>query len=258
MAKQVRAKKFLGQHFLKDESVAQRTANLVDSFDVSQWIEVGPGMGVLTKYLVNKEIAFRAIEIDRDSVAYLSKELPELQVIEGDFLTISLGALYDTEFGVIGNFPYNISSQILFKILDHKDLVPAFAGMFQLEVAKRIAAEPNNKTYGILSVLVQAFYEIKLEFEIPPSVFIPPPKVQSAVISGRRIEQEVDWNVPLFFKVVKTAFQQRRKTLWNTLKIFNLPREEFGNNQMFKLRPENLSVEDYKNLTGLIEEYQSR
>lgn len=256
MAKQVRAKKFLGQHFLKDESVAQRTANLVDKFDVDNWLEVGPGMGVLTKYLIDKEIHLKAVELDRDSVAYLAKEMPTLEVLESDFLKTDLSAFFTEQYGVIGNFPYNISSQILFKILDHRPQIPGFAGMFQLEVGKRIAAGPNNKTYGILSVLIQAFYTIELEFEIPPSVFIPTPKVQSAVISGRRIEQVVDWNVPMFFDVVKTAFQQRRKTVANALKKFNIPKDLIVTNQMFKLRAENLSVEDFKDLTAWIEKHK--
>lgn len=256
MAKQVRAKKFLGQHFLKDESVAKRTADLVDGFTVDQWLEIGPGMGVLTKYLIDKPITLKAIELDRDSVAYLGKEMPSLEVFEADFLKTDVAAMFDSDFGVIGNFPYNISSQILFKILDHRLQIPGFAGMFQLEVAKRIAAPPNNKTYGILSVLVQAFYEVNLAFEIPPSVFIPPPKVQSAVIYGRRIEQDINYNVPLFFDVVKTGFQQRRKTLSNALKKFNLPKELIVTNQMFKLRAENLSVTDYIELTNWIEKHK--
>ena len=157
MAKHVRPKKFLGQHFLKDEGVAKSTADLADRDKVDTWLEIGPGMGVLTKYLIEKPIALKAIELDRDSVAFLAKEMPTLTVIEADFLKTDITELFESEFGVIGNFPYNISSQILFKIIENKTIVPAFAGMFQLEVAKRIAAGPNNKTYGILSVLVQAF-----------------------------------------------------------------------------------------------------
>ncbi len=258
MPKQVRAKKFLGQHFLKDESVAEQTANLVGRNSVKNWLEIGPGMGVLTKYLIEKPIELKAVELDRDSVTYLEKEMPTLEVHEADFLKIDVGALFDNEYGVIGNFPYNISSQILFKILDNRLVVPAFAGMFQLEVAKRIAGQPNNKTYGILSVLVQAFYNITLEIEIPPTAFNPPPKVQSAVIYGYRIDQDVEWNVKLFFDVVKTAFQQRRKTLSNALKKFNLPKDVRLNNQMFKLRAENLSVADFIGLTHLIEQNQAQ
>ncbi|MFT5724996.1 MAG: 16S rRNA (adenine1518-N6/adenine1519-N6)-dimethyltransferase [Bacteroidia bacterium] len=256
MAKHVRAKKFLGQHFLKDESIAKRTADLVDNFEVPNWLEIGPGMGVLTKYLIEKPIQLQAIELDRDSVAYLAKEMPSLTVYSDDFLKVDLPTVFKESFGVIGNFPYNISSQILFKILENKEQVPAFAGMFQLEVAKRIAAGPNNKTYGILSVLVQAFYNVKLEFEIPPTVFKPPPKVMSGVISGERIEQDIDWNVPMFFDVVKTAFQQRRKTLSNALKKFNIPKDLLLSNQMFKLRAENLTVEAFKALTAWIEEHK--
>ncbi|MBO6515184.1 MAG: ribosomal RNA small subunit methyltransferase A [Bacteroidia bacterium] len=253
----VRAKKHLGQHFLKDTSIAQRTADWIDTTSVQAWLEVGPGMGVLTQYLLPKDIKFKAIELDRESVDYLERTVVGLQVVSGDFLKHDITQLFESEFGVIGNFPYNISSQILFKILDHVDRIPAFCGMFQLEVARRIAAEPNNKTYGILSVLIQAFYETKLEFEIPPTVFNPPPKVMSGVLSGRRIEQEIDWNVPLFFDVVKTAFQQRRKTVANALKKFNLEKDQVLSNHLFKLRAENLTVQDFKDLTEFVERYRS-
>ncbi len=256
MVKQVKAKKFLGQHFLKDESIAQNTADIVDRFDVKAWLEIGPGMGVLTKYLIEKPIELKAIELDRQSVAFLEKEMPTLEVHSADFLRVEINHLFTSEYGIIGNFPYNISSQILFKILENKEHIPAFCGMFQLEVGQRIAAKPHNKTYGILSVLVQAFYTVTLEFEIPPTVFSPPPKVQSAVISGKRIEQDVDWNVSMFFDVVKTAFQQRRKTLSNALKKFNIPKDSILTNQMFKLRAENLSVDDFKELTEWIEEHK--
>lgn len=253
----VRAKKHLGQHFLKDESIAQRTADWVDTTKVKNWLEIGPGMGVLTQFLLPKDIHLKAIELDGESVEYLNRNMPSLEVVQGDFLRIDSASLFDKPFGVIGNFPYNISSQILFRILDNLDNVPAFCGMFQLEVGQRIAAVPHNKTYGILSVLVQAFYEVKLEFQIPPSVFSPPPKVQSAVLSGKRIEQNVDWNVPLFFDVVKTAFQQRRKTVSNALRKFNLPREQVLQHHLFKLRAENLSVEDFKELTEFVEQNRS-
>ncbi len=253
----VRAKKHLGQHFLKDESIAKRTADWVDQTDVTAWLEVGPGMGVLTQFLIPKDIHLKAIELDKESVEYLSKKMPDLEVHHADFLRVDIASLFDKPFGVIGNFPYNISSQILFKILENTELVPAFCGMFQLEVGQRIAAVPHNKTYGILSVLVQAFYEVNLEFEIPPSVFIPPPRVQSVVLSGKRIEQDIDWNVKLYFDVVKTAFHQRRKTVANALKKYNLPREQILTNQLFKLRAENLSVKDFKELTEFVEQHRS-
>jgi 16S rRNA (adenine1518-N6/adenine1519-N6)-dimethyltransferase len=255
MAK-VRAKKHLGQHFLKDESIAERTANWVDQTGVKNWLEIGPGMGVLTQYLLPKPINLKAIELDEESVDYLERTMIGLSVQYGDFLKTDIGSLFDDEFGVIGNFPYNISSQILFKILENYDRIPAFCGMFQLEVGQRVAAPPHNKTYGILSVLVQAFYEVNLEFEIPPSVFNPPPKVMSVVLSGKRIEQNIDWDVPLYFDVVKTAFQQRRKTLSNALKKFNMNKEEVLQNQMFKLRAENLSVEDFKELTAFVAKHR--
>ncbi len=251
MAK-VRAKKHLGQHFLKDERIAERTANWIDQVDVKNWLEIGPGMGVLTQFLMPKPIKLKAIELDEESVDYLERTMVGIDVQYGDFLKTNIAELFDDQFGVIGNFPYNISSQILFKILENKEHVPAFCGMFQLEVGQRIAAKPHSKTYGILSVLVQAFYTVNLEFEIPPTVFNPPPKVQSVVLSGKRIEQNIDWDVPLYFDVVKTAFQQRRKTLSNALKKFNMNKEEVLQNQMFKLRAENLSVDDFKELTAFV------
>ena len=254
MGKEVRAKKHLGQHFLRDEGMAQDTADLVNQMPTNNWIEIGPGMGVLTKYLLQKDISIKVVELDRESVAYLHQHYPTLEVLEGDFLQLKLEEIYPSDFGVIGNFPYNISSQILFKILDYREQVAAFAGMFQLEVAQRVASPPNSKVYGILSVLVQAFYHVQMEFKIPPHVFSPPPKVWSAVISGKRIEQTIDWNVPLFFKVVKAAFQQRRKTVWNALRQFNIPKDLAESNHLFKLRAENLSVEDFKALTHLIDE----
>lgn len=253
----VRAKKHLGQHFLRDQDVAKRTADLVDRYNVANWLEIGPGTGVLTRFLLEKDISLKAVELDSESVEYLHQHLPAVEVIEGDFLKMDAGALFEDEFGVIGNFPYNISSQILFRVLDNLDKIPAFGGMFQLEVGQRVAAKPHSKTYGILSVLMQAFYDVTLEFKVPPHVFDPPPKVQSVVISGVRIEQEIDWNVKLFFDVVKTAFQQRRKTVANALRKFNLPKDQVVSNQMFKLRAENLSVEDFKVLTEFVEHHRS-
>ncbi|MEZ4844767.1 MAG: 16S rRNA (adenine(1518)-N(6)/adenine(1519)-N(6))-dimethyltransferase RsmA [Bacteroidia bacterium] len=249
----VRAKKHLGQHFLKDENIAAKTANLVDNYPLKNWLEIGPGMGVLTQFLIKKDIALKAVEIDTESVVYLSENMPQLTVLETDFLKTDISDLFPADFGVIGNFPYNISSQILFKILENRDKIPAFAGMFQLEVGQRVASKPHSKAYGILSVLVQAFYEVKLEFQIPPSVFSPPPKVQSVVISGKKINQSINCNSELFFDVVKTAFQQRRKTLSNALKKFNLPKERVSENELFKLRAENLSVQDFDKLTDFIE-----
>ncbi len=220
----VRAKKFLGQHFLTDESIARR---IVDSLSCSSLpvLEVGPGMGVLTKYLMDKgKYDFKVVEIDGESVAYLHSHYPSLQVVEGDFLQMDLTTLFQVPFAVIGNFPYNISSQILFRVYEHHEWVPQVVGMFQKEVAERVAAQPGGKTYGILSVLLSAFYDIQYLFTVPESVFTPPPKVKSAVIRLCRKEGVcLPCDEKAFTTVVKAAFNQRRKTMRNALKPLGLP-----------------------------------
>jgi 16S rRNA (adenine1518-N6/adenine1519-N6)-dimethyltransferase len=215
----VRAKKHLGQHFLKDESVARAVA---DSFDVlpgRKVIEVGPGTGMLTKYLIEKDIDLKVSEIDRESIAYLEQHYPGLEIIRKDFLQLPLADYLDAQGLVIGNFPYNISSQILFHCLEHRPVVKTLCGMFQKEVAERIAASHGNKTYGILSVLVQTYYETEYLFTVEPQAFTPPPKVRSAVI---RLERKNNVQLPVTEQwlrtVVKTAFNQRRKTLRNALR----------------------------------------
>ena len=214
---QVRAKKFLGQHFLKDLSVAQRIAETITAGRV---LEIGPGMGVLTQYLLkNPNLQTTAIEIDRESVAYLKEWYPELHLIEGDFLKLDLNIIYpDGDFCVIGNYPYNISSQIFFKVLDHKDRIPVCSGMIQKEVAERIASKPGKKAYGILSVLLQAYYDIEYLFTVDEHVFNPPPKAKSAVVRlTRNNRQQLDCDEALFKTIVKTAFNQRRKQMRNSL-----------------------------------------
>lgn len=257
---QVRAKKFLGQHFLTDLSVAQQIAETISSGRV---LEIGPGMGVLTQFLLkNKDIDLTAIEIDRESVAYLLEWYPELHLIEGDFLKLDLNILYpEGEFNVIGNYPYNISSQIFFKVLDYKDRIPVCSGMIQKEVAERIAAKPGCKAYGILSVLLQAYYDIEYLFTVHEHVFNPPPKVKSAVIRlTRNSRMSLDCDEKLFKTVVKTAFNQRRKQMRNSLK--NLVEQYAGTpeqtqtllaDQIFTKRPEQLSVEEFISLTNKIE-----
>lgn len=219
----VRAKKFLGQHFLTDETIARR---IVDSLSARSLpvLEVGPGMGVLTKYLIDRaDIEFKVVEIDSESVDYLHRHYPSLQVVEGDFLRMNLTTLFQKPFAVIGNFPYNISSQILFRVYENHELVPELVGMFQKEVAERVAAKPGSKTYGILSVLLAVYYDIQYLFTVPESVFNPPPKVKSAVISLRRKEGvTLPCEEAFFTTVVKTAFNQRRKTLRNALKSLSL------------------------------------
>ena len=208
---------------------------------------------VMTKYLLaNQSLDFHAIEIDRESVAYLHDHYPSLHVIEGDFLTLDLGVLFSEPFAVIGNFPYNISSQILFKVYDNRNQIPEVVGMFQKEVAERVAAKPGSKTYGILSVLLSAFYDIEYLFTVHEHVFIPPPKVKSAVIRMRRnAVAALDCDEKLFAKVVKTSFNQRRKTLRNALKPLDLPLENIPE-ALLALRAEQLSVAQFVQITQLL------
>ena len=254
---QVRAKKFLGQHFLTDLTVAQKIAETLTS---GRTIEIGPGMGVLTQYLLkNPQIQLTAIEIDRESVAYLREWYPELDLVEGDFLKLDLDKLIpEGEFNVIGNYPYNISSQIFFKVLDYKDRIPVCSGMIQKEVAERIASKPGKKAYGILSVLLQAYYDIEYLFTVDEHVFNPPPKVKSAVIRmTRNKRRRLDCDEALFKTIVKTAFNQRRKQMRNSLKgVMGDGLQVTGNERLSWFptrRPEQLSVEEFVELTKLIE-----
>ncbi|MFC4095283.1 16S rRNA (adenine(1518)-N(6)/adenine(1519)-N(6))-dimethyltransferase RsmA [Euzebyella saccharophila] len=257
----VKAKKHLGQHFLKDETVAQKIADTLSLDDYNNVIEIGPGTGVLTKYLLQKEMRLVAMDLDSDSIIYLNHSFPlehlklmlgksTLEVIEADFLKYDLSSLFGEEqFAITGNFPYNISSQIVFKMLEIKEQVVEFSGMFQKEVAQRICEKEGNKTYGILSVLVQAFYDAEYLFTVPPHVFDPPPKVQSGVLRLTRKENfTLDCDEKLFFRVVKAAFNQRRKTIRNSLKTFELS-DELRSTTIFDKRPEQLSVEDFIELT---------
>jgi len=253
----VRAKKHLGQHFLTDLTIAQNIVNgLSLTAGYKQVLEIGPGMGVLTQFLVqNKNYQTSLIDIDTESIVYLHKHFPDLgeHIIEGDFLTIDLSEIANNKpFAIIGNFPYNISTQILFRVLEYKDQIPEVVGMFQKEVAERIAAGPGSKTYGITSVLLQAFYNIDYLFTVDEHVFDPPPKVKSGVIRLVRNEKKnLDCNETFFKTVVKTAFNQRRKTLSNSLKPFLT--DELKENPVFRLRPEQLSVEQFVELTNLLE-----
>ena len=221
----VRPKKYLGQHFLKDQNIARKIVEALP-VDTANVIEVGPGMGVLTSFLKEKIKSLFLIEIDRESIAYLRAHYPQLgeKIIEGDFLKLKLNSLSEGTWSVIGNFPYNISSQIFFKVLEQRTFITNVVGMVQKEVAQRIASPPGSKDYGILSVLLQAYYDIKLLFSVPPGVFHPPPKVNSAVLTlVRNNVTRLDCDEVLFVKVVKQAFQTRRKTLRNCLKNLNLP-----------------------------------
>ncbi len=250
---QVHAKKFLGQHFLTDLTVARKIAETISA---GPTLEIGPGMGVLTQYLLkNPNIQLTAIEIDRESVAYLKEWYPELHLIEGDFLKLNLDIIYpEGEFNVIGNYPYNISSQIFFKVLEYKDRIPVCSGMIQKEVAERIASKPSKKAYGILSVLLQAYYDIEYLFTVDEHVFNPPPKVKSAVIRmTRNKRRRLDCDEALFKTVVKTAFNQRRKQMRNSLQQLVGKGNPILEEKIFTMRPEQLSVEQFIELTHLIE-----
>jgi 16S rRNA (adenine1518-N6/adenine1519-N6)-dimethyltransferase len=254
---QVRAKKGLGQHFLRDHQIAADIVDALQMGDRTKVLEIGPGMGVLTRFLLQKPtIETTVVEINRESVSYLKSNLPELEgrILEGDFLQMELRGQYSaTPFSLIGNFPYNISSQILFKVLDYRDLIPEVVGMFQKEVAERICTGPGSKTYGILSVLLQAWFNIEYLFTVNEDVFDPPPKVKSAVIrltSNGRIT--LGCNEKLFKSVVKQAFNQRRKMLRNSIKSFT-PRYDELDATTLTRRPEQLSVEEFIKLTNDIE-----
>jgi 16S rRNA (adenine1518-N6/adenine1519-N6)-dimethyltransferase len=254
----VRPKKFLGQHFLKDQNIARKIVDALQPVREGDVVlEIGPGMGVLTQYLVQRsDIVLKLIEIDRDSVAYLKQNYPALSnaLIEGDFLRLDLSELTREKLNIIGNFPYNISSQIFFKVLEHRDQVSQVVGMLQKEVAERIAAPHGSKTYGILSVLLQAFYNVEYLFKVPPGVFHPPPKVMSAVVRLTRNDRvTLPCNEKLFFIVVKQGFNNRRKTLRNALKNLNLATEVTALPLLDK-RAEQLSVEDFIGLTRKIED----
>lgn len=252
----VKAKKHLGQHFLRDEEVAEKIANTLVGSGYNNILEIGPGMGVLTKYLLKTEKNVEVIEIDTESVEYLSANYPQLEnkIITGDFLKYNVNLLFDGRpFAIIGNFPYNISSQIVFRAIEFRHVIPEFSGMFQKEVAQRICEKKGSKAYGILSVLVQAFYDAQYLFTVDEHVFIPPPKVKSGVL---RLTRKADYTLPcpekLFFTVVKTAFQQRRKTMRNSLKTLSLS-DTLREDPIFALRPEQLSVEEFITLTQKIQ-----
>ena len=266
----VKAKKHLGQHFLTDETIAQDIANALTGNGYDDVLEIGPGMGVLTKYLLPKKAKVTVMELDRESVAYLHETFPlehikldtskeHFEIIEGDFLKNQIQDIFNKkQVAIIGNFPYNISTQIVFKAIENREFVPEFAGMFQKEVAKRIAEKEGSKVYGILSVLTQAFFDVEYLFTVPPTVFNPPPKVDSGVI---RLIRKKDYSLPvdekLFFRVVKTAFNQRRKMLRSSLKSFNIS-DTLKEDPIFAKRPEQLSVSEFISLTQKLAENDVR
>lgn len=252
----VRPKKHLGQHFLKDLSIAKRIAeSFTGHQDVKRVLEIGPGMGVLTDFLLENPQELYLVEIDRESIAYLQQKYPQLKnrLLEGDFLHMQLPPVLEGAFGIAGNFPYNISSQIFFKVLERRSQVTEVVCMLQKEVAERIASPKGSKAYGIMSVFLQAFYEIEYLFTVPPEVFNPPPKVQSGVIRLRRNSVEkLDCDERLFFQVVKGGFGNRRKTLRNSLKSFQLS-ESFKSHPLLDKRAEQLEVSDFVFLTQQIQ-----
>ena len=262
----VRAKKYLGQHFLKDEEIAKRIADTLSMEGYTNVLEIGPGTGVLTKYVLQRSANLIAMELDEESIIYLNHSFQlefneilqqnnSLEIIQADFLKYNLSTLFNNEpFAIIGNFPYNISTQIVFRLLEVRNRVPEFSGMFQKEVAQRICSKEGNKTYGILSVLVQAFYDAEYLFTVNPEVFDPPPKVESGVLKLLRKENfMLDCDEKLFFRVVKTGFNQRRKTLRNSLKIFNLS-DNLKEDAIFDRRPEELAVAQFIALTKKIDD----
>jgi 16S rRNA (adenine1518-N6/adenine1519-N6)-dimethyltransferase len=256
MQQKVRAKKHLGQHFLNDERIAYNIVKaLTDSCTSDVVLEIGPGMGVLTKHLLtNNKFKTYALEVDLESVDYLKAHYPEITetLFQKDFLKTDLPILMPGNFCLIGNFPYNISSQIVFKMLENKQHIPIMVGMFQKEVAERIAAPSGNKSYGILSVLSQVFYDVEYLFTVHEDVFIPPPKVKSGVIRMVKKTDELEVDVKLFYRVVKTAFNQRRKKLRNALHVFNINDAILQASGFIDKRAEQLSVTDFITLTKLI------
>lgn len=267
MAERVRAKKALGQHFLNDLTIARKIAETISFPQTScikaEWagipiLEVGPGMGVLTQFLLQSGRQLKAVELDMESVDYLHKVYPELDVVHADFLKTNLHKIYNSSFALTGNYPYNISSQIFFKVLENHDIIPVVSGMLQKEVAKRICSGPGSKDYGILSVLLQAWYDCHYLFDVPPGVFSPPPKVTSGVLvltRNSRTDLGVDEGV--FKKVVKTAFGQRRKTLRNSLSPLLGKEHPLMQTPLMTLRPERLGVEEFISIAQNVVESQN-
>ncbi len=261
--KQVRPKKNLGQHFLTDLSIARRIADTVDACPGLPVLEVGPGMGVMTQYLVEKPRPFKVVEIDRESVAYLNEHFPKLRenILGEDFLRMDLNKVFDgQQFVLTGNYPYDISSQIFFKMIDNRELIPCCTGMIQHEVALRMASQPGTKAYGILSVLIQAWYDVEYLFMVDETVFNPPPKVKSAVIRMTRNQtQHLGCDEQLFKRVVKTVFNQRRKMLRVSLKqllpssALAAPDSPLADHPFMTLRPEQLSIPQFVELTNMVE-----
>ena len=255
--KQVKPKKFLGQHFLKDLSIAKAIADTVDKHPSLPILEVGPGMGVLTQYLITKERTVDVVEIDYESVAYLRENFPQLEghIIEDDFLKMNLEGLFGgSPFVLTGNYPYNISSQIFFKMLEHKEHIPYCSGMIQKEVGERLAAAPGSKAYGILSILIQIWYDVEYLFTVSETVFSPPPKVKSAVVRMRRNNREkLECDEALLTRIVKATFNQRRKKLRNSIQNIVGKESPILSDAILDKRPEQLSIEEFIELTQKVQ-----
>lgn len=257
----VKAKKNLGQHFLNDQNIARKIVGGLQSEQVCKVLEIGPGMGVLTQYLLQEpKYETWVVEIDRESVEYLNRNFPELnnRIISADFLRLNLSQYFTEPFSIIGNFPYNISSQIFFKILEYRNQIPEVVCMLQKEVAERLAEPPGSKTYGILSVFLQAFYNIEYLFTVHENVFTPPPKVKSGVIRLTRNQtSQLSCDEKMFMSVVKMAFNQRRKTMRNSLRAF-LANDELRAESIFDKRPEQLGVAEFEQITRMIAETNAK
>ena len=254
MKKNVKPKKKIGQHFLSDDNISKKIIDLVDFKNHKQIIEVGPGMGALTDHLIDSAKSLSLIEIDNECIEYLEKKYlnKNLEIVSANFLKYDLKSYNDNELLIIGNFPYNISSQIIFKVIENKDMVSSLIGMFQKEVATRISSNYGNKRYGILSVLTQLYFEVKIHFDVSPNVFIPKPKVNSSILSLKRKKSiKIDCDEKLLFKIVKLSFQQRRKKLKNSLKKLDIP-EVILEDSIFEYRPEQLSSSEFVKLTQII------
>lgn len=257
----VRAKKNLGQHFLNDKNIARKIVESLQANETKKVLEIGPGMGVLTQFLLqNQAYETSVVEIDRESVDYLNRHYPELKerIISADFLRLNLNNHFQEPFAIIGNFPYNISSQIFFKVLEYRNQIPEVVGMLQKEVAERLAEPPGSKTYGILSVFLQAYYNIEYLFTVHENVFTPPPKVKSGVIRLTRNQTEhLDCDEKLFTSIVKMAFNQRRKTMRNSLKPM-ITSDELKANPIFDKRPEQLGVAEFEMIARMIGEQEKQ
>lgn len=250
----MKAKKHFGQHFLTNTATAERIANALGDVSNERVLEIGPGMGILTQHLRNKSGEFKVVEIDPEAAELIKDKWPEQEIILLDFLKLDMHKVYDTPFHIIGNFPYNISSQIVFKIIENAPLVKSWVGMFQLEMGERLYAEPHSKKYGILSVLLPFYYKVSKVMILAPGAFNPPPKVKSIVLHAVPSEHKMKCDEKMLFRIVKTAFNQRRKVLANSLSSI-LPKEVLNTSQFANLRPENLTYTDFEELSLFIESH---